>query len=273
MTNSIAKSFSKHYQAEVILQFQQMGSRLRNTVRSQNNVRGASTTFQKIGVAQATTKGRDSQISPMNVSHESVECMLEDYYAGDWVDKLDQLKQNHDELQALAKTGAYALGRKTDELIIKALSKVAPLNTGATTTGMTLDKALECFEEAGNSNIPDDGQSFVIVGWRQWAELLQIPQFASTDYISDDQLPFSGIQAKRWLGALWMPNSDLPLKGNVRTCYWYHKHAVGHAIGQEITTDITWHGDRASHFVNSMMSQGAVAIEQNGIIAFDCKEA
>ena len=50
----------------------------------------------------------------------------------------------------------------------------------------------------------------------------------------------------------------------MRTCFWYHKSAVGHAIGQDVTTDITWHGDRAAHFVANSMSQGAALIEPCG---------
>lgn len=28
--------------------------------------------------------------------------------------------------------------------------------------------------------------------------------------------------------------------------YWYHKTAIGHAVGSDVKTDITWHGDRRS---------------------------
>ena len=31
-------------------------------------------------------------------------------------------------------------------------------------------------------------------------------------------------------------------------------------------TDITWHGDRAAHFVNNMMSQGACLIDGEGVV-------
>jgi hypothetical protein len=46
----------------------------------------------------------------------------------------------------------------------------------------------------------------------------------------------------------------------------WHKTAVGYARGQEVTTDITWHGDRAAHFVNSMMSGGSIRIEDTGCV-------
>ena len=40
----------------------------------------------------------------------------------------------------------------------------------------------------------------------------------------------------------------------------------------EISTDITWHGDRAAHFVNTMMSQGAVLVADTGLVRMRCKE-
>jgi hypothetical protein len=35
---------------------------------------------------------------------------------------------------------------------------------------------------------------------------------------------------------------------------------------------VTWHGDRAAHFVNSMMSQGAVLVDGQGVVRMRCKE-
>ena len=89
MTNSTAidASFIKHFEADVHTAYQQQGSKLKNTVRSKNNVQGSSTTFQVIGAMSATTKTRNSQITASNVTHAPVECSLTDYYAGEWVDR------------------------------------------------------------------------------------------------------------------------------------------------------------------------------------------
>jgi hypothetical protein len=104
--------------------------------------------------------------------------------------------------------------------------------------------------------------------------LLKIQQFASADYVSADELPFNATyQAKKWLGTLWIPHSGLPIDGSdIRSCFWYHKTSVGHAAGSDVQTDITWHGDRAAHFVNSMMSQGVVRIDDTGIVEIKCDE-
>jgi hypothetical protein len=272
MSTSIGLSFIKNFEAEVHVQYQQMGSKLRNTVRTKDSVVGATTTFQKVGKGTASTKARHGMVPVMNVDHEPVECLLQDFYAGDWIDKLDELKTNIDEQQVVARAGAYALGRKTDELIITEMARstnVAGLSTG----GLSKDKILAAFELLGEAEVPDDGQRFAVVGWKQWSDLLAIEEFTNADYIGDNELPWKGTQAKRWLGTLWLPHSGLPKSGSLRSCFWYHKTAIGHAIGSDVKTDISWHGDRAAHFVNNMMSQGACLIDPNGVVVLNCLES
>jgi hypothetical protein len=272
MATDISDSFIKHFQAEVHMQYQQMGSKLRNTVRGKDNIIGASTTFQKVGKGTASTKARHGKVPVMTIDHEPVECQLADYYAGDWVDKLDELKTNINEMQVVARAGAYALGRKTDELVIGRLDNSTNY-AGDGSDGLTKAKVLTAFEMLGEADVPDDGQRYAVVGWKQWSDLLDIQEFANADYVGDDDLPWKGTQAKRWLGTLWMPHSGLSVSGGVRYCYWYHKTAVGHAVGAEVKTDITWHGDRAAHFVNNMMSMGACLVDPAGVVSMRCLEA
>ena len=118
MSTSIDQAFVKQYQVEVQEAYQRQGSRLRTTVRSKTDIRGASTVFQKIGSGTAAAKSRNGIVPVMNLDHTSVECFLQDHYAGDWIDKFDELKTNLDERAVVANAGAYALGRKSDELII-----------------------------------------------------------------------------------------------------------------------------------------------------------
>src|ERR1044072_965373 len=122
MTTSIDQAFIKQFESEVHEAYQRQGSKLRGTVRSIGNVNGSTAVFQKVGKGTAATKSSHGMVPVMNLAYSNVEVALSDYYAGDWVDRLDELKINIDERQIIAAAGAYALGRKTDELIITALS-------------------------------------------------------------------------------------------------------------------------------------------------------
>lgn len=272
MSSTIENAFIKQFEEEVHQAYQRMGSKLRGTVRVKSGVRGTSTVFQKVGKGSASSKARHGKVPVMNIDHTPVECLLQDYYAGDWIDQLDELKINIDERQILANAGAFALGRKTDELIIAALS-TATTSAGDGSDGLTKAKVLEAFEILGANDVPDDGQRFAVVGWKQWSDLLSIPEFASTEFVGPDELPWRGSQAKQWLGTLWMPHSGLEIAAGVRRCFWFHRSAVGHAIGHDVTTDITWHGDRAAHFVSNMMSQGACLIDADGVVEMPSLES
>lgn len=274
MSTSIDQAFIKQFEREVHEGYQRQGSKLRNTVRTISNVNGSSAVFQKVGTGTASTKSTHGMVPVMNLDHTNVEVTLEDYYAGDWVDRLDELKTNVDERQVIANAGANALGRKTDELIINALAGASTNTIADANMGMTKAKALEAFQTFGENDVPDDGGRFCIVGWKQWSELLTIDEFVSADYVGLESLPFASItQAKMWLGTMFIPHSGLPIDGNdIRSCFYYHKTAVGHAAAADVQTDITWHGDRASHFINNMMSQGAGLIDEAGVIVIGCDE-
>lgn len=273
MSTDINVAFVKQFEREVHEAYQRQGSKLRVAVRTINNVKGSSAVFQKVGKGTASTKSVHGMVPVMNVSHTAVECALQDYYAGDWVDKLSELKINHDERSVIANAGAYALGRKTDDLIISALSSASTNIIADGNIGLTRDKVLSAFEMLGGADVPDDGQRFAVIGWKQWSELLKVPEFASSEYVGPDELPYKNMQAKKWLGTTWIPMSGLPIDGNdIRSCYWFHKTAIGHASGSDVQTDISWHGDRAAHFVNNMMSQGAALIDGAGIVVINCDE-
>jgi hypothetical protein len=272
MSTTIDQAFVKQFEREVHEAYQRQGSKLRTTVRVKNGVRGSSTVFQRIGQGAASTKARHAVVPVMDAQFTAVEAMLQDFYTGEWVDQLDELKTNIDERTVLANAGAFALGRKTDDLIIGALSATAQV-AGAAVDGLTKAKVLTAFEMLGGNDVPDDGQRYAVIGWKQWSELLQLPEFASTEFVGESQLPWRGCQAKMWLGTMWIPHSGLPLQGGQRVCLWYHKSAIGHAVGKEVSTDVTWHGDRAAHFVACSMSQGSALIDARGVVKMPCVEA
>ena len=164
MSSTINNAFITQFEAEVHMAYQRMGSKLKNLVRVVNGVSGESVKFQKVGTGSATTKARHAEIVAMNISHTNVTATLADYYASDYVDKLDELKTNIDERSVIANNAAYALGRKTDSIITTAMSSATTLNNNAGASGatpatdMNIDKFKEMQELFGTNNVPDDNQ-------------------------------------------------------------------------------------------------------------------
>ena len=174
MTATIDQAFVKQFEAEVHMAYQRMGSKLKSMVRNVNGVKGNTVQFQKVAKGSASTKARHAEVVAMNSVHSNVTATLSDFYAADYVDKLDELKVNIDERNIVAQNAAYALGRKTDSIITDTFDAGATAlanNSAGATTGMNLDKAQNVFEIFGNNDVPDDGQRYWVVGPKQWSDL------------------------------------------------------------------------------------------------------
>ncbi len=272
MSTSIPNSFIAKYIADVHEAYQQRGSKLRNTVRLKTGITGATAVFQKGGKGAAGKKTRHGNVPLMNADHSTVTATLEDWYGADYVDKLDELKTNTDERLVVASAGAYALGRKIDELIITVLDSGAGTTDSTATAGLTKARIMSAFEALNNAEVPDDGNRFAVVGAHQWNELLNISEFKSSDFAGDMYPWLKGTESRTWLGITWMFHSGLPLASGVRKCFLYHRSAVGLAEGQARNVYTDWVPEKAAHLVDHMISAGAVAIDGNGIVEIQCDD-
>lgn len=273
MALTIDQAFIKQFESEVHMAYQRMGSKLRGSVRFKGNVTGKSTTFQKVGKGAASTKSRHGNLPVMNIDHSNVEVTLADYYASDYVDKLDELKINIDERQVITQNAANALGRKSDELVITALDATSNTIVESGTDGLTLAKINTVFETFGNTDVPDDGERYFVISPAAWTDLLGLAAFADADYVGPDDLPYKGgMVAKRWLGFMWMTHSGLPIASTIRKTFAFHRSAVGLASGQDVTTEVNYIPEKAAHLITAMMSQGAALIDTSGVYEVQIKE-
>ena len=262
MANTIDQAFIKQFETEVHMAYQRMGSKLRNTIRS-TNVSGSTARFQKIGTGTASTKSRNGNVTPMELVHTNVEVSMSDFYAAEFIDKLDELKTNINERQAVAQSAAAALGRKTDELIITAMDAGAN-STQIHDTGSALAKAdlLSLFETMGTADVPEDGQRYLAMSPAGYADLFQINEFASSDFVGPQNLPFAGgMTMKEFLGFKIFSTSAVAGGKN----FAYHTSAVGIGVNSDVQTEVNYVAEKVSHLATSMMSMGAVAIDDNGI--------
>lgn len=287
MSTSIDQSFVRQYESEVTHVFQRMGGRLRPAVRTKDNVVGASTTFQKIGKGAATTKARHGVITPMNVDHTPITCTLADFYAGDWVDKLDEAKINIDERMALAQAGAWALGRKVDDQILTALDGTTQSSASwsIATDAATLNSLLGWIGALDAADVPNDGGRYAVLSTKAWQAAMRLMSFANSQYVGANGLPYTeGAPVatwKDWNGVKWSVHTGLSGHGTATSkMFAWHKNAVGFATGAfpqnvaqnpsgAVMADITWHGDRQSHWIAHCMSGGAALIDDTGVIECD----
>ena len=262
MASTIDTAFIKQFESEVHMAYQRMGSKLKNTIRNQQ-VSGNVVRFQKIGAGTASTKSRNGNITPMELVHTNVEATMEDHYAAEYIDKLDELKTNIDERQAVATSAAAALGRKTDELIYTAMDAGAN-STQIHDTSSAIEKAdlLSLFETFGTANVPEDGQRYLAMHPKGFADLFLINEFASSDFVGEQNLPFAGgMTMKQFLGFNIFSTSAITAGKNIA----YHQNAVGIGVNSEVSTEVNYIPEKVSHLTTSMMSMGAVVIDDNGV--------
>jgi len=255
MSTSVSASFVVQYERDVHDAFQREGSYLRDTVRVKEGVVGKETNFQRIGKGTATTKARHGTITPMNQQHTAIQCPLEDFYAGDWVDE-----------QISAKLDGV------DDTIV----------TWTLTNANTIENALITMVQEPHANdVPNDGEIYGALTTKAWAFAMKVESFSSADFVGPEGQTFRTGMAmrgrfKEWNGCKWQAITGLPGEGtSTAKVFTYHKSGVGYAIAgsagnvagrNAVMADITWHGDRAAHFVNHMMSGGACVIENAGVI-------
>lgn len=266
MSIDVNDAFVKQFESEVHMAYQRMGSKLRNTVRFKGNVKGASTTFQKVGKGVAGTKSRHGNVPVMSIDHSNVEVTLADYYASDYIDKLDELKINHDERMVVTQSAAAAIGRKSDDLIVTALDASTNVVTESGTTGLNQTKINTVFEYFGNNDIPEDGERYFVISPSAWTDLLALDAFSDADYVGLDDLPYKGgMVARRWMGFMFMTFSGLPVASSIRKNFAFHRSAVGLASGAEVSTELNYIPEKAAHLATSMMSQGSSLIDPTGV--------
>ena len=275
MASSITNAFITQFEAEVHMAYQRMGSKLKNLVRTVNGVNGSTVKFQKVAKGSANTKARHAEVVAMDLAHTAVSATLTDYYAADYVDKLDELKINIDERQVVAQSAAYALGRKTDEVLIAILDAATQFaaNVASSGTGMTLIKAKNMMETFNGNDVPDDNQRYWAVGPKQWSDLLSVDQFSRVEYVGPSDLPFpNGMTAKRWMGFLFFVHSGLSTSGSDRLNLAFHKSAIGLGIGSDVRTEVNYIPEKVSHLITSMISLGSVAIDGDAARVQLCTE-
>jgi len=277
MAVGVSNAFVQLFDAEVKQAYQAQRA-LAGVVRERTNVEGSQVKFPKIGKGTATIRVPQTDVTPLNVSYSQVTATMSDYIAAEYSDIFSQQKINFDERRELVQVVSGAIGRRMDQLVIDALSGSGTSLTVATTVGgagtnMNLAKLLEAKELLDTGNVPAQDRCMLIHA-SGLAALLDDTKIASSDYAAVKALVQG--QLDTFLGFKFITIGDrdeggLP-KPSTRTCFAFHKDAIGMGIGMNQKTEINYVAEKTSFLVASMFSAGAVAIDAEGIVAISATE-
>ena len=275
MAIGLNNAFVTLFDAEV-KQAYQASAVLVPAVRQRRGVEGSTAKFPKAGKGVATLRVPQTDVTPLNVDFSQVTATMEDWNAAEYSDIFMQQKVNFDERQELVQVVANAIGRRQDQLILDALAaaslaagNVIATSVGGADTNLNLDKLLAAKKAMDKNNVPPTDRHMIIHA-NNLSSLLAEQKLTSSDYASIKALVQGEINT--FLGFTFHVLGDraeggLPLAaGDVRSCWAFHKDAVGYAEGMGPKTEINYVPEKTSFLVNAMFSAGAVAIDAEGIV-------
>jgi len=277
MAVGISNAFVQLFDAEV-KQAYQASRALAGLTRERANVEGNQVKFPKIGKGTATVRVPQTDVTPLNVTYSQVTATMSDYIAAEYSDIFSQQKVNFDERRELVQVVGAAIGRRMDQLTIDALSSSGTSLTVATSIGgagtnMNIEKLIEAKKLLDAGNVPMEGRCMLIHA-NTLAGLLGETQVTSADFASVKALVQGDIDTFMGFKFVTLGDRDeggLPLP-STRTCFAFHRDAVGVGIGMNQKSEINYVPEKTSFLVSSMFSAGAVAIDAEGIVAISCTE-
>ena len=279
MSISLSNAFVTLFDAEV-KQAYQGKAMLVGAVRQRRGVEGSTVKFPKVGKGVATPRITQTDVTPLNVGFSNVTCTLSDWNAAEYSDIFSQAKVNFDERSELVQVLGNAIGRRQDQLILDALNAASGTGTvsndiGGSDTNMNVAKLREAKRLLDRANVPPEGRH-IILHASGLASLLSETAVTSSDFNTVKALVAGEINT--FLGFTFHILGDrseggLAIDGSLdRTCFAFHKDAIGYAEGIAPRTEINYIPEKTSFLVNSVFSAGAVAIDSEGIVKITARE-
>lgn len=255
---------------------------LRNLVTVVTGVVGSTHRFTRMGKGIATKRIDQTDVVPMNIAYGNQTATLEDWNAPEYTGIFDQQKVNFNEREMLARTIANAIGRREDQLIIDALDAsattlVVDTDVGGADSGMNTSKFRRARRLLNASSVPKGrGDRVALLSGAGMESMLGTTEITSSDYNSVKALVDGEINY--WLGfdVVEMDDRDeggLPIASTVRSSYFFHKAAVGLAVGINFRTEVNYIPHKTSWLANGIFSAGATHIDATGIVEVESTEA
>ena len=280
MSVNISTAFVTLFDSEVKQAYQ--GQRLlAGVTRERTGVQGNTVKFPKIGKGSATIRVPQTDVVPLNVTYSQVTATMEDFIAAEYSDIFDQTHVNFSERQELVQVVSGAIARRMDQVVLDALTAASGTNTvansvGGSNTNLNVAKLRATKKALDAKNVPADGRCFIIHA-NSLDSLLSETSVTSSDFNSVKALVTGDVNTFLGFQFITMGDRDeggLAIDGsNDRTCFAFHKDAMGLGISMNQTSRVDYIAEKTSFLVASMFSAGSVAIDADGIVKVTCRES
>jgi hypothetical protein len=280
MSIALSNAFVTLFDAEV-KQAYQGKAMLVGAVRQRRGVEGSTVKFPKVGRGVATPRIGQTDVTPLNVGFSNVTLNLEDWIAAEYSDIFSQQKVNFDERSELVQVLGNAIGRRQDQLVLNALagsgtSLSVGNDVGGNDTNMNVAKLRQAKGLMDKNNVPPTDRHIVIHS-NGLQSLLAETAVTSSDFNTVKALVNGELNT--FLGFTFHVLGDrteggLAIDGSLdRTCFAFHKDAIGYGEGIAPKTEINYIPEKTSFLVASMFSAGATTIDAEGIVSIVARES
>lgn len=264
MSISITNAFEKKYSDDVHHLASQMESKLMGKTRLHRNVGSSTYDFHRLAglTAAARAAGSSAEVTGLDAASTVVTATLADWEVPIYAQRFDQLKTSVDQVKEYQIETVAAINRRIDDTIITALN-AATTTLPTTAGGLTYAKLVEAVKFFNDNEVPSEDRVFVLSP-KALSDALGITQLTSSDFLQVQAVLNGGIGQA--MGMSWILSTRLPLVTTNRTCFVFHKKAIGVAMGKDVSTEINYIPQRVSTLINTTVSLGAVVID-NGMVA------
>lgn len=274
MSTSLSAVQQIEFDALVKAKYQSLGFLLRDTVRVRRDVIGNVVSFRKVGQVQAVQTGYLQPVVIQDPGYVPENATLLKYTAPTAVDSVQELTVNFDAKMENAMLVANALGRRSDQIIINSMVGNAGSTISSGGTNLTYTKVRQVIQYFDNNAVPLP-ERYWAMSASNFAALLNDDHFVSTFYTQNRVIDKGFIREFLGINFIIIPNmveGGLPLAGNIRSTFAWHKQSTGMGIGHDFRTEINYLPRETSWLVNGIFSAGAVVIDNLGLIEVDCDE-
>ena len=311
MADTVDVAFVQAFHDVIISLYAEDPMGLRETVRFRTNVTGKSDDWDRIGGTELVAVTNRHQTTPhTEMTHTRRRVTLADWAGAEYLDQLDQVKMmidpRNEYTQNLARAWRLRVAKTITDALDADVTIVANDNTTSTSalqatqiianggTGMTMAKLRQANRLLDNSGVPSEDRTLLVSAYAV-EDLMADSQVTSSDYSTLNAIMNGTIpQGARFMGyriikfgdaipdetttvgtSVGVPsNPVLPKSGNIRTCFAYHKSAIGMSIGKEATPEI----DKRPDLMNAWQvlvqgSVGAARVLDGGVVTIAIDES
>ena len=247
---------------------------LKPFVTVRNNVVGDTYKFRNMGKGLANQKSTSDLVTPMDVSFDFAIATLQNWNAPEYTDIFDQAEVNFDEKQELADTIAGALGRRCDQLVIDAMDAASPTTIAHGSAALSMAKVVEAQVSLRAQGVPNSNL-FAAINAKGLGGLLDDSKATSSDFQTVKALVTGDINSLAGFTFVVLDDRSeggLTVASNTVDSYFFHRDAVGLAIGIDMKTSVDYVPERTSFLCNGMLKAGSVVRDASGLIKVEYKD-